>query len=89
MKRRRVTVSSKDIVATLAVMRALKSYTPTQLMEIVRADPDITVHQFCERHLAGLDVRCYGGTQRAYASIYQRIHRARRKIGLFPVKAPC
>jgi Holliday junction resolvasome RuvABC ATP-dependent DNA helicase subunit len=84
--KRRPTVSSQDIRTTLAVVRALKTYTPTDLMEIVRTDPGISVHKFCEQYLAGLDVRCSRGTPRAYAAVYQRIHRARKKLGLIPAQ---
>jgi len=79
-------VSTRDLATSRAIRGALAKFSPPRVLEIVHRDPQITVHQFCRQYLAGLDVLCSGGTRRAYAAVYQRIHKARKKLGVFPAK---
>ncbi len=75
-------ISNRDLAVSLAVKRALEMFPPERVDQIVLRNPIITVNEFCKSYLAGLELRCYGGTRRAYGMVYQRLHRARRKFGL-------
>lgn len=69
-----------DVTLTLAVKDALLKFPSTRVVEIVRTNPEITVNQFCKLHLAGIDLRCYGGTRRAYFMVWRRLQGARRQL---------
>jgi hypothetical protein len=88
VRRRLRTVSRKDVTTTLAVMGALRTISPTRILGIVQASPEITVVEFCESYLAGLRPKCYGGTRRAYSAVYSRLWRARRRLDLLPAGSP-
>jgi ribosomal protein L30E len=82
MTRGDLDVTPGDVSLTLAVKGALLKMPKSRIVEIVRANPGITVRQFCESYLAGVQLRCYGGTRRAYGVVYGRLHRARKKLGI-------
>ena len=75
-------VGHQNLVVAHAVSGALEQFSPARFVEIVRGNPEITIHQFCKEYLAEIEVRCCGGTQRAYYKIWSRLHRARKKLGL-------
>jgi len=82
MTGRDIRVSRHDLVTSRAITGALAKFPAPSILTIVQRDPGITVHRFCELYLAGVEIRCYGGTERAYYKIWQRLHRARKKLGL-------
>lgn len=60
------------------------SLSESQLVAIIRAHPDITVHAFGDLYLGGIRLKDSGGTRRAYEAIYRRLRRARKKVEASP-----
>jgi len=87
MTNRDLEVRPQDLSRVRAIKGALASFPAPRILEIVRQNPEIDVHQFCNSYLMGIDIKCYGGTRRAYQSLSERLLRARRKLGLAPPRA--
>lgn len=75
-------ISEAGLARNQAVRLAIRKVSVCRFLEYVRANPSASVHDVCRDLLAGLDVKDYEPTQRAYAAVYSRIWRARRLLGI-------
>lgn len=84
MRDRPRTVGRQGLRISRAVRSALPKIPWSAVLEFVRGNPNGSVFDFCQAHLAGLYPRAAGVTRVAYNSIYNRLANARRRLGLAP-----
>lgn len=79
---RRVTQS--DLSVVLATRGALKKTSRTVLDDFVGSHPTAQVQDVSDALLSGLVLEAKGYTSRGYQMVYQRLMKARRRLGILP-----